>query len=87
MPVCEKEGNERPGTQRPASFIPVARKIPLKIIKQSIYKHLVVMKNSRRGFDKNKSCQASFIFYSERTTGRILTWGRLFLLPQRLSRK
>lgn len=76
MPVSEKEGNEHLGNQRPASFIPVARKMPLKIIKQSIYKHLEdnkVLKNSQRGFDKNKSYKASFIFYSERTTGRILT--------------
>lgn len=84
MPVCEKEGNGSLGNQRLTSCIPVARKILLKIIKQSIYKHLEddkVIKNSRRGFDKNKSCQASFVFYSERMIGRTLTWGRLFLLP------
>lgn len=55
------------GTKTQSSFIPVVKKMLLKINKQSIYKHLEdnkVIKNSLRGFGKNKPCQASFTFYS-----------------------
>lgn len=85
LSVCGKERNKSLGNQRPASFIPVARKILQKIIKRSVYKHLEdnkVIKIHQHGFEKNKSCQASFSFYSERMTGNFLTWARLFLQHQ-----